>query len=171
MSCITSVAIKTLLEAVLQHLCSSTLCLQQGRGSTLVSLFLQKLLFKHISLQVFLQHFFSFSPVTKICFRLPLYCGCYCIPMRYKSSFESYSSYVHLIRTVRSAVLPHMLLGILLQPCSHVGSEPWHQSSSGPYCLHFNRTVQKICMLSRKYPNLLDNKVPLTALWSVLLVC
>ena len=34
-------------EAVFQHFCSSTLCLQQGRGSTLDSLFLQKLLWRH----------------------------------------------------------------------------------------------------------------------------
>ena len=46
-SCNTSVAILTLLEAVLQHFCSTTLFLQQGRGSTLVSLFLQKLLWRH----------------------------------------------------------------------------------------------------------------------------
>ena len=31
-SCNTSLTILTLLEAVLQHFCSSTLCLQQGRG-------------------------------------------------------------------------------------------------------------------------------------------
>ena len=43
----TSVAILRLLEAVLQHLCSSTPFLQSGRGSTLVSLFLQKLLWRH----------------------------------------------------------------------------------------------------------------------------
>ena len=46
-SCNTLVAILTLLEAVLQHFCSSTLCLQQGRGSTLVSMFRQKLLWRH----------------------------------------------------------------------------------------------------------------------------
>ena len=46
-SCNTSLAILTLLEAVLQHFCYSTLCLQQGRGSTLDSLFLQKLLWRH----------------------------------------------------------------------------------------------------------------------------
>ena len=46
-SCNTSVAILTLLEAVLQHFCSSTLCLQQGRGSMLISLFRQKLLWRH----------------------------------------------------------------------------------------------------------------------------
>ena len=46
-SCNTSLAILTLLEAVLQHFCSSTLCLQQGRGSTLDYLFLQKLLWRH----------------------------------------------------------------------------------------------------------------------------
>ena len=47
MSCNSSVAILTLLEAVLQQLCSSTLCLLQTRGSTLVSLILQKLLWRH----------------------------------------------------------------------------------------------------------------------------
>ena len=46
-SCNTSFAILTLMEAVLQHFCSSTLCLPQGRGSTLDSLFLQKLLWRH----------------------------------------------------------------------------------------------------------------------------
>ena len=46
-SCNMSVAILTLLEAVLQHFCSSTLCLQQGRRSTLDSLFRQKLLWRH----------------------------------------------------------------------------------------------------------------------------
>ena len=46
-SCNTSLAILTLLEAVIQHFCSSTLCLQQSRGSTLDSLFLQKLLWRH----------------------------------------------------------------------------------------------------------------------------
>ena len=46
-SCNTSVAILTQLEAVLQLICSSILYLQQGRGSTLVSLFLLKLLWRH----------------------------------------------------------------------------------------------------------------------------
>ena len=46
-SCNTSLAILTLLEAVLQHFFSSTLCLQQGRGSMLDSLFRQKLLWRH----------------------------------------------------------------------------------------------------------------------------
>ena len=46
-SCNKSVAILTLLEAVLQHFCSSTLCLQQGKGSTLDPLFRQKLLWRH----------------------------------------------------------------------------------------------------------------------------
>ena len=45
-SCNTSVAILTLLEAVLQHFCSSTLCLKQGRGSTLVSLIRHNLLWR-----------------------------------------------------------------------------------------------------------------------------
>ena len=46
-SCNTSLAILTLLEAVLQHFCSTTLRLQQSRGSTLDSQFLQKLLWRH----------------------------------------------------------------------------------------------------------------------------
>ena len=46
-SCNTSLANLTLLEAVLQHFCSSTLCLQQGRGYTLGYLFRQKLLWRH----------------------------------------------------------------------------------------------------------------------------
>ena len=47
MSFTSSVAILTLLEDVLQHLFSFILCFQQGRGSKLVSLILQKLLWKH----------------------------------------------------------------------------------------------------------------------------
>ena len=46
-SCNTSLAILKLLEVVLQHFCSSAICLQQGRGSTIDSLFLQKLLWRH----------------------------------------------------------------------------------------------------------------------------
>ena len=45
--CNTLVAILTLLEAFLQHFCSSTFCLQQGTGSKLVSMFRQKLLWRH----------------------------------------------------------------------------------------------------------------------------
>ena len=41
------VAFLTQLEAVLQQFCSSTFCLHQSRGSTLVSLFLHKLLWRH----------------------------------------------------------------------------------------------------------------------------
>ena len=44
--CNTSVAILTLLEAVIQHLCYSNLCVQQGRDWTVVFLFLQKLLWR-----------------------------------------------------------------------------------------------------------------------------
>ena len=87
---------------------------------------------RHIYLQVCLQHFFSFSPVTTIRSRRSLHCGCYCIPMPYKSLFENSRSCFHQIRIVHYAVLRHMLLGILLQPCSQVGSEPGHQLSSGP---------------------------------------
>ena len=57
-----------------------------------------------VCLQMFLQHFFSLSPVTTIRFRRPLHCCSHCIPMLYKSSFESFRSYVHLIRTVHSAL-------------------------------------------------------------------
>ena len=138
-SCNTSVAILTLLEAVLQHFCSSTLCLQQGRGSTLVSLFL--LLWRHNV--VFFSRssfniFFYFSPSDS--FVVDVFPS-RCIPMSYKSSIESSCSTVQLIRTVHPAVLRHMLLGILVQPCSLVGYKPWHQSSSGPYILHFHRNV------------------------------
>ena len=46
-------------------------------------------------------------------------------------------AYVHLIQTVHSALLRHMLFGILVRPCSLVGSEPWHQPSSSPYFLTY----------------------------------
>ena len=118
MSCNTSVAIQTLLEAVLQHFCSSTLCLQQGRGSTLDSLFLQKLLWRHNVT------FLSKSSFNISSFPLPsrfthpgdaLYGSVHCIPMSYESSLESSCSNVQLIRTVHSAVLRHMLLSIFVQ--------------------------------------------------------
>ena len=74
-SCSTSLAILTLLEAVLQHFCSSTLCLQQGRGSTLDSLFLQKLLWRHnvtfLSKSSFSISAFSF-PSALLCQRVLL---------------------------------------------------------------------------------------------------
>ena len=41
-------AILRLLEAVLQHHCSSMLCLQQSRVSTIVYWFVQKMLWRHI---------------------------------------------------------------------------------------------------------------------------
>ena len=85
---------------------------------------------RHVSLQIILQHLL-FLPSIK--FTHPgdsLYGGGHCIPMSYKSSLESPCSNVQLIRTVHSAVLRHMLLGIFLQPRSHVDSKPWHQSSS-----------------------------------------
>ena len=46
-SCNISVATLTLSEAILQHFCSSTLCLQHCRGSTVFSRFRQKLLWRH----------------------------------------------------------------------------------------------------------------------------
>ena len=106
-SCNTSLAILTLLEAVLQHFCSSTLCLQQGRGSTLDSLFRQTLLWRqrHVSLQIFLQHLFLLLSTT---FTRPvssLYSGGHCIPMSHGGSLESSCSNVQLIFTVHSAVL------------------------------------------------------------------
>ena len=95
-----------------------------------------------VFLQVFLQHLFFFQSVTFNCPRSSLHCGGYRIPMSYKSLPESSCSNVQLIRTVHSAVLRHMFLGILVQPCSHVGSKPWHQLSSGPYLFSFHRNVQ-----------------------------
>ena len=48
------------------------------------------------------------------------HCGSYCIPMGRKSSLGSFQSYVHLVRTVHSAVFRHMLFGRLIQPGSQV---------------------------------------------------
>ena len=93
---------------------------------------------------VFLQNLFSLSSIAIICSRCSLHCGSHCNLMRYKSSFENFQVYVHLIRIVHFAVLRHMLLGILVQPCSHVGSKPWYQSSSCPYLFHFHRNVQNL---------------------------
>ena len=102
----TSVAILTLLEAVLQHFCSSTLCLQQGRGSTLVSLFLQKLLWRHtvtfLSRSSFNIYIFLFSPVTFNCSRR-IFHWIQCILKSHKSSLERSCSNVQLILTVHSA--------------------------------------------------------------------
>ena len=142
-SCNTSLAILTLLEAFLQHFCSSTLCLQQGRGSTLDSVSAEAVAEtqRHVSLQIFLQHLFFLLSTT---FTRPgnsLYSGGHCIPISHESSLESSCSNVQLIFTVHSAVLRRMLLSIFVQPCSHVSSEPWHQSSSCPYLLHFHRNV------------------------------
>ena len=47
LSCNILKAILTLLEVFLQHMFSSTLCLQQGGGSTVIAPFLQKLLWRH----------------------------------------------------------------------------------------------------------------------------
>ena len=93
---------------------------------------------RHVSLQVFLQHLFFSRSVTFTCPRS----GGYCIPMRHKNSLKSSCSNVQLIRTVHSAVLRNMFLGIFVQSCSHVDSKPWHQSSSGPYLFRFLRNIQ-----------------------------
>ena len=143
-SCSTSLTILTLLEAVLQHFCSSTLCLQQGRGSTFDSLFLQKLLWRHnvtfISKSSFSISAFSF-PLRPTRPGNSFHGGGHCIPMGHESSLESSCPNVQLIFTVHSAMFRHMLFRILVQPCSHVSSEPWHQSFSCPYLLHFHRNV------------------------------
>ena len=104
-----------------------------------------------VPLQVFNQHLFSLSPVTFTCPRRPLHCGGYRIPMSYKNSLESSCSNVQLIRTVHSAVFRHMLLGIFIQPCSHVGSEPWHQSCPGRYLFHFYRNVQDFARCLKRF--------------------
>ena len=88
---------------------------------------------RHVSLQVFLQHLFFLPSVTFTRSRSSFYCGGHCIPMSYKSSLKSSCSNVQLIRTIHFAVLRHMLLSILVQPCSHIVSKTWHQSSCGPY--------------------------------------
>ena len=88
---------------------------------------------RHVSLQVFLQHLFSFSPVICTFPRRPLH----------KSLLESSCSNVQLIRTEHSAAMRHMLLGIFLQPCSHVDSEPWHGISRFLAHIFFTSTVSK----------------------------
>ena len=103
----------------------------------------------HVSLQVFLHHFCSFSPVTLTCSENSFHYGNHCILMSYESSLESSCSHVQLIRTVHSDVLRHMLLGILVQPYSHVGSKPWHQSYSGPYLLHFLGMCKILYLVSK----------------------
>ena len=142
-SCNTSLAILTLLEAILQHFCSSTLCLQQGRGSTLDSVSAEAIVKaqRHVSLQIFLQHLFFLPSIRFTCPGISLHSVGHCIPMSHESSLESSCSNVQLISTVHSAVLRHMLFGIFVQPCSYVSSEPWHQSSSRPYLFHFHRNV------------------------------
>ena len=135
-SCNPSVAILTLLEAVLQHFCSSTLCLQQGRGSTFVSLFLQKRPWRHNVT------FFSRSSFNISSFSLPPHSLVLDVLFTaVVTAVESSCSNVQLIRTVHSAVFRHMFLGGFVQTCSHVCSEPWHQLSSGQYFLHFHRNV------------------------------
>ena len=46
----------------------------------------------YVPLQFFLQLHFSFSPVTFTCSGCPFHCGGHCIPMKYKSSLESFCS-------------------------------------------------------------------------------
>ena len=98
------------------------------------------------------EHLFFFPSVTFTCPRNSLHCFGYCIPMSYKSSLKSSCSNVQLIHTVHSAVLRHMLHGILVQPCSHVGSETWHQ------CLLAHIFFTSIDL------NLLSNPIPLIVL-------
>ena len=98
--------------------------------------------------------FLLFLSVTTIRSRRSLYCGCFFIPLRYKSTFGSSRSSVHLKRTAHSAVLRHMLLGILVQPSNHIGSEPWHQSQSSPFFRHFHRHVQDFTLVSKKSKHL-----------------
>ena len=97
-----------LLEAVLQHLCSSALCLQQVSLPIPVEAVVDAQ--RQVSLQFFLRPFFSFSPVTITCSGRSFHCGSHCIPMRYESSLESSRPKVLLIGTVHSALLRHIML-------------------------------------------------------------
>ena len=105
---------------------------------------------RHVTLQIFLQHLFFLPYITFTRPGSSLHCGGHCIPMCYKSSLESSFPNVQLIRTVHSAVLRHMLLSTIIQPCSHVGSKPWHQTSSGSYLFHFDRSVQDFAHCLKK---------------------
>ena len=69
---------------------------------------------------------------------------------KHMSKHSRMCSAYQLIRTAHSAVLRHMLPSMLIQPCSHVGSKPWHQSSSGPYVFHFHRNVQDFAHCFKK---------------------
>ena len=105
---------------------------------------------RHVSLQIFLQHLFL---LLSTMFTRPgnsFYSGGHCIQMSHESLLESSCSNVQLISTVHSAVLRHMLLGIFVQPCSLVSSEPWHQSSSCPYLFHFQPYELLIRFVMRK---------------------
>ena len=62
-SCNTSLANLTLLQAVHQHLCSSNFNLEQGTGSTLASPFLQKLLWRH-NVTFLSRSFFNISSLS-----------------------------------------------------------------------------------------------------------
>ena len=76
---------------LLQHFCSSTFCLQQGRGSTLVSLFRQKLLWRH-NVTFLSKSFFNISSLSLPSHSLVLdvlFTAVVCIPMSYKSPIES----------------------------------------------------------------------------------
>ena len=120
---------------------------------------------RHISLQIFLQHLFFLPSIT---FTHPgdsLYGGGHCIPMSHKSSLEGSCSNVQLIRTVHSAMLRHMLLGIFVQPCSHVGSKPRHASVVFlPISFSLPSEFSESCSLSQKDLNLLDNPISATVL-------
>ena len=139
-SCSTSLTILTLLEAVLQHFCSSTLCLQQGRGSSVSTEAVVETQ-RHVSLQIFFQHLCLLISTTLARPGNSFHSGGHCIPMGHESSLESSCPNVQLIFTVHSAMLRHMLFRILVQPWSQVSSEPWHQSFSCPYLLHFHWNV------------------------------
>ena len=105
---------------------------------------------RHVSLQIFLQHLFFFLSTTFPCPGNSLHRGGHCISMSHESSLKSSCPNVQLIPSIHSAVLRHMLFCILFQPCSHVGSKPWHQSSSCPYLFHFHRNVQNLARCLKK---------------------
>ena len=101
------------------------------------------------------------SSITFNCPGKSLYSGGHCIPMSHESSLENSCPNAQLIHTVHSAVLRHMLLGILIQPGSHVGSKPWHQSSPSPISFSLPSECSETCTLSQKDLNLLDNTISL----------
>ena len=114
---------------------------------------------RHVSLQIFLQHLFFLFSTTFTCPGNSLHRGGHCISMSHESSLESCCPNVQLIPTVHSVVLQHVLFGIFVQPCSHVGSKPWHQSSSCPYLFILPSECSEPCTLSQKDLNLLDNPI------------